>query len=122
MCKYLSDLGQCQLTYDVGEITNSILLVQRDYTPRIKVVWEPTNKSSDRKNKPIAIKLPRIENEHLRIDMKIARSSVRIIHRLSFSLLFFEYLRSSRNGGGDNKSHSLEIYSMRGGAKSRRRV
>ena len=89
MCKYLSELRQRQLTYDVGEITNSILLVEHDYTPRIKVVWEPTNKSSDRKNKPIAIKLPRIENEHLRIVMKIARSSVRIIHRLSFSLFCF---------------------------------
>jgi len=56
--QYLSDLRQCQLTYDVGEITNSILLVQRDYTPRIKVVWEPTNKSSDRKNKLDCYKTP----------------------------------------------------------------
>ncbi len=59
MGKYLSDLRQSQLTYDVDEITNnSILLVQRDYTPRIKVVWEPTNKSSDRKNKLDCYKTP----------------------------------------------------------------
>ena len=54
----LSDLRQRQLTYDVGEITNSILLVEHDYTPRIKVVWEPTNKSSDRKNKLDCYKTP----------------------------------------------------------------
>jgi hypothetical protein len=30
MCKYLSELRQRQLTYDVGEITNSILLVERE--------------------------------------------------------------------------------------------
>ena len=89
MCKYLSELRQRQLTYDVGEITNSILLVEHTtFQESLMCGSLLTNRATARTNST-AIKLPRIENEHLKIVMKIARSSVRIIHRLSFSLFCF---------------------------------
>jgi hypothetical protein len=87
MCKYC-DLRQCQLTYDVGEITNIILLNATTFQESLMCGSLLTNRATARTNST-AIKLPRIENEHLRIVMKIARSSVRIIHRLSFSLFCF---------------------------------
>ena len=88
MCKYLSELRQRQFTYDVGEITNIILLNATTFQESLMCGSLLTNRATARTNST-AIKLPRIENEHLRIVMKIARSSVRIIHRLSFSLFFF---------------------------------
>lgn len=88
MCKYLSELRQRQFTYDVGEITNIILLNATTFQESLMCGSLLTNRATARTNST-AIKLPRIENEHLRIVMKIARSSVRIIHRLSFSLFCF---------------------------------
>lgn len=88
MCKYLSELRQRQLTYDVGEITNIILLNATTFQESLMCGSLLTNRATARTNST-AIKLPRIENEHLKIVMKIARSSVRIIHRLSFSLFCF---------------------------------